>query len=102
VGQVLGRMLGLRESYGDVILDPVLPPDLDGLTFETDFEGHALRLSYRVTRGAHTPQRIMINEETLPTLRYTFNPYRTGGAAIKRRDFLARLTRKHNTVDVYL
>jgi hypothetical protein len=102
VALVLARLLGLRERFGDLVIDPVLPPTLNRLAFHTEWEGLAVRFLYHVMRAPCSPHRIVINDQSLPELRYEENPYRRGGAAIRKKDFLLRLTRRQNTVEVYL
>lgn len=88
--QVVQNWLGLRESFGRIVLDPVLDRGLDGLTYACEFDGRALTLRYRVREGEHGPRRIAINGRAMPFAREP-NPYRTGGAMIPRADFLALL-----------
>ena len=48
-------LLGVREAFGDVVFDPVLPHSLDGLS-DAHAAGKRHRLRYRVRRGTSAPR----------------------------------------------
>lgn len=88
VRQMIENWLGLRESYDDVVIDPVLAPELDGLVFAWQWHGRHVTLRYRVTGAGCGPTRLALNGRDLAFAREP-NPYRTGGARVARRDLLA-------------
>ncbi len=96
------HVLGLRDSYDDLCLDPVLPARADGLTFDQDFEGKSLRYVYHVQGRGFAPQAIRINGQAMPIERRADNPYREGGVLISRSAFLAALDRDQNVVELFV
>lgn len=76
--KVMTCLLGWQESFGDLVLDPVLPPELDGLEARFDWKGARILVRYRVTEGVHTPRSVRINGHPVET-RPEPNPYRPGG-----------------------
>jgi len=96
---IVTRLLGLRIEFGNVIIDPVIPIKMDGLTATMNFLGHRLTLKYSVRENCFSPKSILINGKTIP---FTLedNTYRTGGAVIPMNAFKARLEDRDNTVDV--
>jgi cellobiose phosphorylase len=72
-------LLGVRETFGDVIFDPVLPHSLDGLSATLTLLGRVVELRYRVRRGNFAPSAIVLNGVQLPLTNREGNPYRPGG-----------------------
>jgi len=72
-------LLGVRESFGDVVFDPVLPRSLDGLVARLRLHGRPVEIRYRVTGAAHGPSRIRVNGAPVPLEMREENPYRPGG-----------------------
>jgi len=101
VGLVVSRLLGLRIESGHIILDPVMPHSLDGLSASLDFLDHAVTFEYAVKEGNFSPKAVSINGQTIQ-FKYEENKYRQGGAVIPADQFLAMLDRQENTVEVTL
>ena len=76
---IRSSLLGIRESFGEIIFDPVLPPGLDGLVASTTLCGRPVELQYRVRKGTFAPHSVTVNGVVLPEGRREANPYRTGG-----------------------
>lgn len=72
-------LLGLRESFGDVVFDPVLPLGLDGFSARVTLCGRAVEIRCRVKGGAFAPNSVSVNGVKLTGGRRESNPYRTGG-----------------------
>ncbi len=100
IAQLILNVLGLREHFSDVLLDPVLPRELDGLTFEFEYEGRPVLYTYHVTAQGYSPHRVAVNGTDIEEIRYSENPYRTGGVLISKADFIGRLDRGHNRVEI--
>ncbi len=83
------HFVGLAFEHEAVVVDPVLPPRLDGLVAEIELDGRPLVLRYRVGSAGCGLRRITLGGTELPFARRT-NPYRTGGAAISRASLSAR------------
>ena len=75
--KVRACLLGVRESFGDVVFDRVLPKSLDGLMAETQLGGRAVRLIFAVKQNTSSPRAVCLNGRELPGAREC-NPYRTG------------------------
>jgi cellobiose phosphorylase len=101
IAELILNLLGLRDYFSDVLLDPVLPKSLTGLTFDFEYEGRAVRYTYEVTRQSHTPYRIVINGSEVKEMRPSENPYRSGGVLVEKEDFLRRLDSKRNHVEIF-
>jgi CRISPR-associated protein Csx3 len=76
---IRSALLGVRESFGDVVFDPVLPRALDGLVARLRLAGRPVELRYRVRRAACGPSRITVNGVPVTPDAREANPYRAGG-----------------------
>jgi cellobiose phosphorylase len=99
---VLSRVLGWRECFDDVVLDPVLPAAWNGLEVETRWAGRAVRCRYFVRDRGYGPYNVVLNGSPLLDLRREENPYRAGGVLVRRAEWVSRLSRPANEVDIYL
>jgi len=102
LNQLISNVLGLRLSFGDVVLDPVLPRSADGLTFDFDYDGRPVRYRYHVVGNGYSPHEVRVNGRRLPGDRYADNPYRPGGLLVSRRAFADALDRGENVVDIFI
>jgi cellobiose phosphorylase len=98
--QIFENWLGLRVSYGDLIVDPVLHAGLDGLTWACEFEGRPVTWHFHVSDRDYAPRRLLVNGRDVAFAREK-NPYRTGGARLPLEAFLQHLG-AGGTVDVHL
>ena len=101
IGLVVSRLLGLRIVSGKIIVDPVMPHSLDGLSASMDLLGHAVTFNYAVKEGNFSPKAVSINGKAIQ-FKYEENKYRKGGAVISAEQFLAMLDRQENIVEVRL
>jgi CRISPR-associated protein Csx3 len=76
---IRAALLGVRESFGDVVFDPVLPRSLDGLVARLRLHGRAVEIRYHVTGAVHGPSRVRVNGAPVPLETPEPNPYRIGG-----------------------
>ncbi len=95
-------LLGLRESFGDVIFDPVLPRSLDGLVADTQLLGRPVRLVYCVRTGPFSPVAVRVNGTLLSGARHDPNPYRAGGLRYTGSVLAALLTGPENRIEIEL
>jgi cellobiose phosphorylase len=91
------NLLGLRIERDRVIIDPVIPPTLDGLKAEIRLSGMDLAITYRTGALGAGPERVISAGRDLPFERRP-NPYRSGAVEIPRNELLKGLT--GSTVDV--
>jgi cellobiose phosphorylase len=101
IGLIVSRLLGLRIESDHVIVDPVIPFSMDGLSASMDFMGHSVTFSYAVREGCFGPEAISINGEPV-SFTCQDNIYRKGGAIIRKDQFLAMLNQKDNTIAISL
>ena len=101
LGLVVSQLLGFRFESGKIIVDPVMPHSLDGLSASMDLLGHAVTCHYAVKEGNFSPKAVSINGKAIQ-FTYEENQYRMGGAVISTEQFLAMLDRQENIVEVRL
>jgi cellobiose phosphorylase len=101
IGLVASRLLGLRRSYGRTVIDPVVVPELDGMTARTKLLGRDVELGCCVSGPGAGPKRILVNGREVEFEREA-NPYRVGGALIGDEALEAALDRPRNVVEVEL
>jgi cellobiose phosphorylase len=102
VAQLILNVLGLRELFSDIVLDPVLPKKLDGLAFDFEYEGKKVRYLYYIEGEGFSPRRVLINGAAVREPRYADNPYRRGGMLIPKAEFNQALNRAENVVEIYI
>jgi cellobiose phosphorylase len=78
---VVGSLLGLRREAAALLVDPVMPPALDGLKATLAVAGRELRLHYRLGPKGCGVTRLLLDGRELPFTRRD-NPYREGAAAL--------------------
>ena len=98
---MISRLLGLRTDVGNVIIDPVLPRDMDGITAYINFLGYPITFSFAVKERTFSPKAISINGKDV-NFAFEENIYRQGGAILSKDTFLSLLNEKHNTVNIEL
>lgn len=79
--QLICNVLGIREEGGNLVIDPVLPDELDGMTLHFTIGGLPASFTYRISTGS--VRSLTVNRRMLAGERIA-NPYRTGGLKIKR------------------
>ena len=94
-------LLGVRESFGDIIFDPVLPPGLDGLVAEITLRGYPVTLSFRILRGTHSPAYITVNGRRLAGTTAP-NPYRKGGLRVATDQLTTLFAAGANRIEIEL
>jgi CRISPR-associated protein Csx3 len=102
LGLVITRMLGLRTHYDQIVIDPVLPLSLDGLTATVPWEGHTLELRFSIQHATHTPREVTLNGSPLHPLGHSENPYRSGGWLVDAATFRTLLVASPNLLEVRL
>jgi len=95
-------LLGIRESFGDVVFDPVLPSRLDGLIAHLTLLARPIEVRYRVRDRSVAPAGIVVNGERLTLTARENNPYRVGGWRVTAEDLSPLLNRERNTIELAL
>ena len=101
IGLVVSRLLGLRTESGNIIIDPVIPHSLDGLSASIDFKGHSATFNYSIKENWFGVKAISINGKPVPFI-HEENKYRQGGAVIPTGLFLSMLNQQENIIDIEL
>ena len=102
INKVRSCLLGLRESFGDVVIDPVLPRSLDGLTVEAQLLGRPVTLVYSVRSRTSSPSAIRLNGKPFTAVTREPNPYRPGGHRLDGSALAAQLTQSQNRIEIDL
>lgn len=98
---IVSRLLGLRTENGKVIIDPVLPASMDGLSAKMVFMEKTITFRFKVVSRNFSPKDISING-TLAQFELETNPYRLGGAVFTFEKFLSLLNKPQNTIEIGL
>jgi cellobiose phosphorylase len=99
MNQLISNCLGIRQDGGDLIVDPVLPVDLDGLHFEFRFMGRPVEFVYHLS--GNPISRVMVNGEVVQ-VQIVPNPYRQGGLRISRALLQETLQSENNIIDIHM
>jgi cellobiose phosphorylase len=78
MNQLISNVLGLRLEKDAVILDPVLPDKLDGLTLDFRIRKIPVKIIYEI-KGNGPVQAVYVNDQAVP-FTVLQQPYRYGGA----------------------
>jgi cellobiose phosphorylase len=102
INQIVSNFLGLRLSYDDVVIDPILPTQLDGLQFTFAIDEKPITVIFSIASDAPA----MVQSVTINGIETGFkrehNPYRTGGVRIPRADVYPLLTDGTNRILISL
>lgn len=100
-GLIVRGLFGLRMTRLGIIVDPVIPRELDGLRIEIDLGGHRFDVRYqRGARGAG-PQSLLLNGTPLRFERQQ-NPYREGGVKVDLDLWREALVSGINRLEIHL
>ena len=102
IHKVRACLLGLRESFGEIVFDPVLPSELNGLAARATLCGHPVEVRYHVRKGNFGPRVVSINGTKLTGGRREENPYRMGGLCFREDEVEALLSSEDNAILVEL
>lgn len=84
LGLVISSLLGLRLEHDALVIDPVMPPVLDGLTVQLVLADMRFELTYRVGERGHGVERVRDEAgQDLPAQRRP-HAYRMGALALAR------------------
>ncbi|TVP87406.1 MAG: cellobiose phosphorylase [Alkalicoccus sp.] len=92
--QLISNVLGIRRKRDMLILDPVLPQYLDGLTFHYRIDDKPLVITYHMNQSV---QKIAVDGREVYAEKLN-NQYRQGGFSLP----IADLRSGKNNIDVYL
>jgi cellobiose phosphorylase len=101
ISLLVRRFLGVQQEYDGLVIDPVMPPTLNGLRAALTLYGQPVEVAYEVHAPGCGVTSVEVNG-AIQKLVYEPNPYRRGGARMSKRDFLAALRPGGNVVRVTL
>jgi 1,2-beta-oligoglucan phosphorylase len=93
-------LLGVRESFGDIVFDPMVPPSLDGLVAHVRVAGRPVEVRYRVRESPSSSPTLLVNGARPSDMTREPGPYRAGGWRVRESE-LARLLRpERNSIEI--
>jgi CRISPR-associated protein Csx3 len=95
-------LVGVRESFSDVVFDPVLPPRLDGLIAQLTLLKRSVEVRYRVRDASVGPSGVVVNGVRISLTARDENPYRVGGWRVPAAELSALLGRQRDVIEVEL
>ncbi|QVK18409.1 cellobiose phosphorylase [Mycoplasmatota bacterium] len=98
--QLICNFLGIRIEQGDLLLDPQIPTYLNGLTFQYRYMNKIINFHYQMKENQKINQ-ITINGNEVKFSNIV-NPYRVGGAIIKKEVLEKYLTEDINKINIML
>jgi 1,2-beta-oligoglucan phosphorylase len=98
MNQLISNCLGIRPHGDTLIIDPVLPENMDGLEFQYVIDEKPVTFIYR--NHGEEGSRLVINGKEVSAETYQ-NLYRDGGLTVNRSEFASRLNGEKNTVEIY-
>ena len=101
LGLIVRHFLGLSSEAAAVSVDPVMPPELDGLRVRNTLLGRSVEVVYRVRGRGCGVTSMGLNGEALP---YTSraNPHRPGAALVANSVLLRGFAAKDNVLVIEL
>lgn len=98
---IINRLLGFRPEKDFIILDPVIPFSMDGLTATYNFKVYELEFKFQVKNRTHSPDSILINDKPF-RFEIEYQKYRQGGAVIKMDEFISVFKMGKNVIEVIM
>lgn len=96
MNQLISNALGIRREAQDLVIDPILPTEKDGLELLFNIDGKPVTFVYHFGKGAG----VKINDQEVAS-EHIANRYRDGGYRISAAE-LERLNDSSNTIEIYL
>jgi len=90
IALVVGHFVGLRRGHESLVLDPVMPPSLDGLRVRVDIAEVPVDLVLQIGPAGCGALALTLDGEPLPFTPEP-HPYRRGGACVAMADLHRRL-----------
>lgn len=96
MNQLISNALGIRREAQDLVIDPVLPEEKDGLEFTFNINGKPVTIAYHFGKKAG----VKINGQEVSAEQIA-NRYRDGGYRISAAE-LEKLNDNSNRIEIYL
>ncbi|GGE34673.1 hypothetical protein GCM10011391_11700 [Pullulanibacillus camelliae] len=98
MNQLISNVLGIRLEKDQLVVDPVLPEHLDGLTCQFAIHGIPVTFVYHLGQQV---KRLVINGKILEAKRVQ-NRYRRGGFAIEKQVLQKYIKKEENVLEIYI
>ncbi|MGA4721013.1 GH36-type glycosyl hydrolase domain-containing protein [Fictibacillus nanhaiensis] len=98
MNQLISNCLGIRPQGENLIIDPILTEEMNGLELQYMIDGKSVKMIFR-DRGEES-NRLIVNGQEVKTNTYQ-NIYRDGGVSVNRSGFVNKLSADVNTVEIY-
>ncbi|MBI0579842.1 cellobiose phosphorylase [Neobacillus cucumis] len=99
MNQLISNCLGIRLEGDDLIIDPVLSQDLDGLEFHFTVKNQPVKFVYHVNGMA--VNRVVVNGHK-SSVEKVANRYRETGVRINGKELANLLAETENTIEIYM
>jgi len=101
VSMIVSRLLGIRIEFDILVVDPVIPHSMDGLSASLDLMGYRVTFKYVIKENCFSPKTISVNGTNL-SFSYQENKYRKGGAVLDLNQFLHLLDQQNHFLGINL
>ncbi|MFL2124328.1 GH36-type glycosyl hydrolase domain-containing protein [Marinilactibacillus psychrotolerans] len=98
MNQLVSNALGIRIQDKNLVLDPVLTKEMDGLAVEYYYDDKPLIIKYHYNEQSQLSVRVNNQEVTHKIIE---NPYRNAGVRLDDSDLINHLNQESNIIDVY-
>jgi hypothetical protein len=98
---IMQCFLGLRAEDSGIVVDPMMPQELDGLTATLNLTGVPVEVLYRIGEVGFGPVSVELNGTPLDFIREE-NPYRKAGVRIAMNSLKSLWTAKDNRLVISL
>lgn len=98
LNQLISNALGIRRDKQDLIIDPVISAEMDGLHFNFMIMDKKVTFIYHLNQSE---KFVSINGKRVEA-NQTANPYRKSGFVVKENELKERLKDEDNKIDIYL
>jgi len=93
-------LLGVRESFGDIVFDPMVPATLNGLVAHVRLAGRPVEVRYRVRESASGSPALLVNGTRLSDIAREPGPYREGGWRVRASELSRLLREEGNSIEI--
>ena len=100
MNQLISNALGIRQSEGELVIDPILPSKLDGMQFDFMWNGLPVTFVYRLGDAGQVTN-VTINGKDTPW-KPSANRYRAGGVQIADEQLKASLLPEANRIEIFM
>ena len=92
-------LLGVRESFGDIVFDSMVPRSLDGLVAHVRVAGRPVEVRYRIREAPGGSPAVVVNG-TRPEVTQEPSPYRAGGWRVRESELVRLLRPGKNSIEI--